>query len=84
MAAICRYQSNSARKLLIYITSLKCFFSGHLPESLCLQGFGACQGNLSTKLSTEKRENSKVVMNQQLSGRTGCTLGEAAPTGPTQ
>jgi hypothetical protein len=51
-----RYQSNSARKLLIYIETLNCFFSVQFKKTLDLQGFAARRGKLSTKLSTENLE----------------------------
>ncbi|MGH6639677.1 MAG: hypothetical protein ACREBY_13885, partial [Polaromonas sp.] len=51
-----RYQSHSARKLLIYIETLNCFFSGHFKQSLDLRGFAPFPGQLSTKLSTENLE----------------------------
>jgi hypothetical protein len=75
-----RYQSNSARKSLIYIDSLNCFFFGQSRKSLCLQGLAVAQGKLSTKLSTEKHEKCKAVENQRLSGRIGCTFEEAPLT----
>jgi hypothetical protein len=64
---ILRYQSNSARKLLIYIDSLNCFFSGQSVKTLDLQGFRRFEGDLSTKLSTEKLKISKASSNQALS-----------------
>jgi hypothetical protein len=75
-----RYQSNSARKSLIYIDSLNCFFSGHSRKTLGLQRLAAAQGKLSTKLSTENWEISKVVKNQRLSPFFGCTFEEIALT----
>jgi hypothetical protein len=69
---ILRYQSNSARKLLIYIASLNCFFSGQSKQSLDLQGFAALHGKLSTKLSTENLEICKALVNQGLSALSGC------------
>jgi hypothetical protein len=76
-----RYQSNSARKSLIYIDSLNCFFSGQSSKSLCLQGLSAAQGKLSTKLSTEKLEICKAVENQRLSELFGCSFEEIPLTG---
>ncbi|MFC6281274.1 MULTISPECIES: hypothetical protein [Polaromonas] len=61
-----RYQSNSACKLLIYIGSLNCFFSGHSKQSLDLQGFRVNADKLSTKLSTENLEICKAPLNQAL------------------
>jgi hypothetical protein len=75
-----RYQSNSARKSLIYIDSLNCFFSGQSRKTLGLQGLAAAQGKLSTKLSTENLEISKVVKNQRLSPLFGCTFEEVPLT----
>ncbi|MES2910303.1 MAG: hypothetical protein V4718_02880 [Pseudomonadota bacterium] len=63
---ILRYQSNSARKLLIHIDSLNCFFYGQSGKALDLQGFGRLAGDLSTKLSTEKLKISKEPSNQAL------------------
>ncbi|MEO5661495.1 MAG: hypothetical protein ABI546_00180 [Polaromonas sp.] len=68
-----RYQSNSARKSLIYIESLNCFFCGQFKQSLDLQGSAAHSGKLSTKLSTENLEICKAVVNQRLSALSGCT-----------
>jgi hypothetical protein len=48
-----RYKLHSARKWLIHKDLKLCFFSGQFSESLDLQGFGATQDNISTKLSTE-------------------------------
>jgi hypothetical protein len=48
-----RYKLHSARKWLIHKDLKLCFFSGHFSQSLDLQGFGATQDNISTKLSTE-------------------------------
>jgi hypothetical protein len=48
-----RYKLHSARKSLIHKDLKLCFFSGQFSESLDLQGFGAAQDNISTKLSTE-------------------------------
>ncbi len=63
---ILRYQSNSAAKLLIYIDSLNCFFSGHSKQSLDLQGLRMNADKLSTKLSTENLEICKAPLNQAL------------------
>jgi hypothetical protein len=76
-----RYQSNSVRKALIYIENLNCFFSGQSRKTLCLQGPTTPQGKLSTKLSTEKWEICKAVVNQRLSELFGCTFEEVALTG---
>jgi hypothetical protein len=70
--SILRYQSNSARKWLIYIETLNCFFSGQFKKSLDLQGFATRHGKLSTKLSTEKLEICKAMVNQGLSALFGC------------
>jgi hypothetical protein len=67
-----RYQSNSACKLLIYIETLNCFFSGQFKQTLDLQGSAAPVGKLSTKLSTEKLEICKASLNQGLSAFFGC------------
>ncbi|MFS2035801.1 hypothetical protein ACEN8I_17410 [Polaromonas sp. CT11-55] len=67
-----RYQSNSARKLLIYIETLNCFFCGQFKKSLDLQGFARFADKLSTKLSTENLEICKVAPNQGLSALSGC------------
>jgi hypothetical protein len=67
-----RYQSNSARKLLIYIETLNCFFSGQFKQSLDLQGLATLHDKLSTKLSTEKLEICKAMVNQGLSALSGC------------
>ncbi|MES2511673.1 MAG: hypothetical protein V4625_17240 [Pseudomonadota bacterium] len=64
---ILRYQRNSACKSLIYMDSLKCFFSGHSGKALDLQGFGRLGAHLSTKLSTEKLKICKAPSNQALS-----------------
>jgi hypothetical protein len=69
---ISRYQSNSARKSLIYIKTLNCFFSGQFKKSLDLQGFATFADKLSTKLSTENLEICKVARNQGLSALSGC------------
>ncbi|WP_293405391.1 hypothetical protein [Polaromonas sp.] len=61
-----RYQSHSAAKSLIHIASLNCFFSGQSGKTLDLQGFGRFEGDLSTKLSTEKSKISKAPSNQAL------------------
>jgi hypothetical protein len=66
-----RYQSHSAAKLLIYIETSNCFFSGHFKKSLDLQGLAQIPGKLSTKLSTENLEICKAVINQGLSALTG-------------
>ncbi|WP_457282687.1 hypothetical protein [Polaromonas sp. P5_D5] len=71
-----RYQSNSGRKLLIYIETLNCFFSGQFKKSLDLQGFATRHGKLSTKLSTENLEICKAMVNQGLSALSGCTSQE--------
>jgi hypothetical protein len=73
---ISRYQSNSARKSLIYIETLNCFFSGQFKQALDLQGFATRGGKLSTKLSTENLEICKAVANQGLSALSGCTSPE--------
>jgi hypothetical protein len=62
-----RYESHSAAKLLIYIDFSKCFFYWQSSESLDLQGLPRSEGNLSTKLSTEKVGFFKVLVNQALS-----------------
>jgi hypothetical protein len=49
-----RYQSHSARKLLILLGFQICFFSVQPKKTLDLQGSPARKCNLSTKLSTEK------------------------------
>jgi hypothetical protein len=67
-----RYQSNSACKLLIHIETLNCFFSVQFKKTLDLQGFAASGGKLSTKLSTEKLEICKPLVNQGLSAFFGC------------
>jgi hypothetical protein len=59
-----RYQTNSACKLLIYIETLNCFFSGQFKKTLDLQGLAARAGKLSTKLSTENLEICKALVNQ--------------------
>jgi hypothetical protein len=71
-----RYQSNSARKSLIYIETLNCFFSGQFKQTLDLQGFATLAGKLSTKLSTENLEICKAMANQGLSALSGCTSQE--------
>jgi hypothetical protein len=73
---ISRYQSNSARKLLIYIETLNCVFFGQFKKSLDLQGFATRHGELSTKLSTENLEICKAMVNQGLSALSGCTSQE--------
>jgi hypothetical protein len=62
-----RYKSNSVAKLLIYIDFSKCFFYWQSSKSLDLQGLPSSQGNLSTKLSTEKVGFCKALLNQALS-----------------
>ncbi|MES2283546.1 MAG: hypothetical protein V4542_19185 [Pseudomonadota bacterium] len=64
---ILRYQSNSACKSLIHIASLNCFFCGQSGKVLDFKGFGRSEGDLSTKLSTEKLKISKASSNQVLS-----------------
>jgi hypothetical protein len=76
-----RYQSHSTAKLLIYIETLKCFFSGHSKESLDLQGLATIAGELSTKLSTEIWEIFKTVSNQRLSALCGCNFEEIPRNG---
>jgi hypothetical protein len=73
-----RYQSNSARKWLIYIEFLKCFFYGQSSESLDLQGLQRYGGNLSTKLSTEKVRFCKALVNQALSAFFACSFVEVS------
>jgi hypothetical protein len=62
-----RYESHSVAKLLIYKDFSKCFFYGQSSQSLDLQGLSRSQGNLSTKLSTEKARFVKALLNQALS-----------------
>jgi len=76
ISTVLRYQSNSARKLLIYIETSNCFFSGQFKQSLDLQGFATRHGELSTKLSTENLEICKAMVNQGLSALSGCTSQE--------
>jgi hypothetical protein len=64
--AINRYQTNSVPKLLIHIAFKNCFFYGQSSESLDLQGLQAQRANLSTKLSTEKQDICKTILNQVL------------------
>ena len=74
-----RYQTNSESKSLIYIRFLKCFFYGQSGESLDLQGLQRHEGNLSTKLSTEKLNICKDTLNQALSAVFAC-VGQTMPT----
>ena len=74
-----RYQTNSEPKLLIHIRFLKCFFYGQSGESLDLQGLQRHEGNLSTKLSTEKLNICKDALNQALSALFAC-VGQTMPT----
>jgi hypothetical protein len=73
-----RYQSHSARKLLIYIDFLKCFFYGQSSESLDFKGLQPTRGNLSTKLSTEKVRFGKALVNQALSALFACSFEEVS------
>ncbi|MBC7445401.1 MAG: hypothetical protein H7273_08030 [Polaromonas sp.] len=68
------YQTHSKPKLLIHIETFKCLFAGHSDQVLDLQGSGAVCNKLSTKLSTENRDNFKTVKNQGLSARPGCAF----------
>ena len=74
-----RYQTNSESKSLIYIRFLKCFFYGQSGESVDLQGLQRHEGNLSTKLSTEKLNICKGTLNQALSALFAC-VGQTMPT----
>ncbi|MEO7945518.1 MAG: hypothetical protein ABIR56_00150 [Polaromonas sp.] len=69
-----RYQTHSACKSLIYKESLNCLFPGQSKESLDLQGSAASCNKLSTKLSTENLDKSKMVKNQGLSVLSGCSF----------
>jgi hypothetical protein len=71
-----RYQSNSVCKSLIYIVFLNCFFYGQSSESLDFKGLPLTGGNLSTKLSTEKVDFGKALVNQALSVLSACSLKE--------
>jgi len=67
LQALNRYESHSAPKLLICIDFSRCFFYWQSSKSLDLQGLPSSQGNLSTKLSTEKVSFVKALLNQALS-----------------
>lgn len=71
-----RYQSHSERNPLIYIGLLNCFFYRQFGESLEFKGLRAAEGNLSTKLSTEKVSFCKAHANQALSARFACSYRE--------
>ena len=77
LLASTRYQSHSVAKLLIHIASLNCFFYGQFKQSLDLQGPGACEDNLSTKLSTEIVKIRKEHLNQALSAFFACVFENA-------
>lgn len=64
-----RYETHSACKSLIHKASLNCFISGQFEKTVDLQGLARVLAKLSTKLSTENRENLKPLSNQALRAR---------------
>ena len=74
-----RYETDSARKSLIHIAFVNCFFLWQFDESLDFKGLERLKGNLSTKLSTEILKNCKASVNQRLSVVFACDLAGVSP-----